>query len=222
MKVIGILSSPRGKNSSTRKLVESAMKGAQEAGAETEMIDITKLNIEYCLGCATCHRKGECAQTDDFQEVMDKIMAAEGLVLSSPNYIDNVTGQMKVFMDRMVDAVHLQLLEGKYGFALCTTGGGNEDIVLDYLNEFLIKCGATAIGAAGAAVGKDPASINVASEKAYELGKDLVEAIKEKRRYPEQEKIHNLFKESFWYTVSANRERWASNYEHWVQKGWSR
>jgi multimeric flavodoxin WrbA len=222
MKVIAIVSSPRGKKSSTRQLVDAALKGAEEAGAETDIINVAKLDINFCKGCANCHKKGKCPQKDDMQGVLKEVLSADGIILSSPNYIDNVTGQMKVFMDRMVDAIHLQKLEGKYGFSLSTTGGGNENAVIEYMNEFLIKCGAYATGGAGAAVGRDPASINVAEEKAYELGKDIVKAIKSKRKYPEQNKIHNLFKESFWYTVNANKEKWAKNYEYWTEKGWGK
>jgi multimeric flavodoxin WrbA len=50
MKIIGIQSSPKGKNSVTLMLLNAAMEGAKEAGAEVEMIDITKLRINYCKG----------------------------------------------------------------------------------------------------------------------------------------------------------------------------
>lgn len=220
MKVIGILSSPHGKGSMTRKLVEAGLKGAADAGATTEMVDVSKLDINFCLGCAVCHKKGKCAQQDDFPAIMDKVLDSDGIILSSPNYIDNVSAQMKTFMDRMVDAIHMQLLEGKYGFSVSTSGGGGEDVVIEYMNEFLIRCGAIAIGGAGARPGREPTSMAVGEKESYDMGKDLVAAIKEKRSYPEQEKIHGIFKQTFAYTLRANKDIWPNNYSYWVKKGW--
>ncbi|MCD1295389.1 iron-sulfur protein [Methanocella sp. CWC-04] len=220
MKVIGIIASPRGKNSSTLRLLEAAIEGAYQAGAEVEIVDITKFRINYCKGCGSCYSKGECSQEDDFSYVMDKILDSDGIIFGSPNYIDSVTAQMKTLMDRMSDAKHCQLLDGKYGLTISTTGGGGEEMVIRYMNDFLIGCGATVIGGVGAAVGRDPPSINAAMEKAFMMGKDLVSAFSEKRVYPEQEVIHRIFRENFGPTIRVNKEKWAHDYLHWVQKGW--
>ena len=55
MKIVGISSSPRGKNSNTLKLLDAALEGAAEAGAEVESIDVAKLKIKYCTACNSCH-----------------------------------------------------------------------------------------------------------------------------------------------------------------------
>ena len=54
MKILGINSSPRGKNSRTLKLVNAVLDGAKERGAETELVDIGALDIQYCIGCQVC------------------------------------------------------------------------------------------------------------------------------------------------------------------------
>lgn len=100
MKVVGVLSSPRGKNSNTLKLMDAALEGAAETGAEVEAIDVAKLKIKYCTACNSCHEKGECSIKDDFNFVMENILAADGIILSSPNYITNVTAQLKTLFDR--------------------------------------------------------------------------------------------------------------------------
>lgn len=62
MKIVAIQSSPRRKNSNTLKLVNAALDSAQEAGAEVELADITKMDLRYCTGCQICRRKGVCHQ----------------------------------------------------------------------------------------------------------------------------------------------------------------
>jgi multimeric flavodoxin WrbA len=220
MKVTGIIGSPRGKNSSTLRLMEAAIEGASQAGAETEIIDITKLRINFCKGCGACYNHGKCEQDDDFSYVMDKMLKADGIVLGSPSYMDSVTGQMKTLMDRMSDAIHCHQFSGKYGMSVCTTGSSGAELVVNYMNTFLINCGATVIGGATAAVGQKPGSINEAMETAYLMGKDLVAAIREQRTYPEQEAIHKKYREMFGESIKANKEKWAHDYLHWVQRGW--
>ncbi|CAJ36346.1 flavodoxin family protein [Methanocella arvoryzae] len=220
MKVTGIIGSPRGKNSSTLRLMEAAIEGACQEGADTEIIDATRLRIGFCKGCGACYRRGRCEQDDDFSYVMEKMLKADGLILGSPSYMDGVTGQMKTLMDRMSDAIHCQQFSGKHGMAVCTTGSSGAELVADYMNKFLVSCGATVVGKAVAAIGQHPGSINDAVEQAYLLGKDLVIAIRERRTYPEQEAVHRRNREVFGESIKANKEKWAHDYLYWVQKGW--
>ena len=220
MKVVGILSSPRGKNSNTLKLMDAALKGAAEAGAEVEAIDVAKLKIKYCTACDSCHEKGECTIKDDFNFVMEKILAADGIILSSPNYITNVTAQLKTLFDRSPLMVHEQLFEGKYGFSLTTAGSGEVDFVLDILNNYTKTCGGNTIGGVGCAMSQGPSAQEVAIEKSREMGKDLVKAIKEKRQYPEQDAAHKAWRERFKYVLLANKDHWTHNCDYWIEKGW--
>lgn len=220
MKVIGLTGSPRGKNSSTLRLVEAAIEGAGQSGAEVEIIDITRFRINYCKGCGVCYDRGRCRQDDDFEYILNKIFGADGIVLGSPNYVDSVPAQVRTLMDRMGDARHCQMLDGKYAFSVSTTGSSGEEYVLRYMNDFLMNSGAFITGSVGASIGTCPSSINDAAEKACELGKDLVKAILEKRSYPEQEAVHMAFRKSFASTIRANKEKWAHDYLYWAQKGW--
>ncbi|HUL61814.1 MAG TPA: flavodoxin family protein [Methanocella sp.] len=220
MKVIGILSSPHGKKSVTRPLVEAALAGAKEAGAGTELVDVCRLKINYCKGCHTCYLKGRCPQRDDFQGVLEKVLAADGFVLSSPNYIGNVTAQMKTLMDRMTDVVHSKLLFDKYGFAVATAGGAGEESTIRILNDFLARCGAFSTGGVGYAMSWGPKKAEETREKARQMGAELAAAIAEKRRFPEQEKARAESMKLFAYAVGMNRDLWKHDYDHWVRQGW--
>jgi multimeric flavodoxin WrbA len=220
MKIVAITSSPKGKKSNTLQLVNAAAEGAREAGAGVEVIDITRYRIKYCKGCVTCYKKGKCVQKDDFQEIWDKIIEADGIILSSPNYIDGVTAQLKTLFDRMANAIHEQLFDGKYGLTLTTAGGSGDDIVLGAMNTFIGRCGGMVVGSASA-LGRDgPEGMEAAIKRSRRLGKELVKAIKAKKKYPEQAAAHREWKDRFVFSLRANKEKWAHNYRHWVEKGW--
>lgn len=220
MKVVGVLSSPRGKKSNTLKLMDAALQGAAEAEVEVEAIDIAKLKIKYCIACDSCHEKGECTIKDDFNLVMSKILTADGIILSSPNYITNVTAQLKTLFDRSPLMVHEQLFEGKYGFSLTTAGSGEVDFVLNIMNNYMKTCGGNTIGGVGCAMSQGPSALETAIEKSREMGKDLVKAINEKRQYPEQEAAQKTWRERFKYVLLANKDHWTHNCDYWMEKGW--
>jgi multimeric flavodoxin WrbA len=220
MKIVGVLSSPRGKKSNTLKLMDAALDGVAETGAEVEVIDVAKLNIKFCIACDACHKKGECTIKDDFNSVMGKILAADGIILSSPNYMTNVTAQLKTLFDRSPLMVHEQLFEGKYGFSLTSAGSGEVDFVLDIMNNYTKVCGSNTIGGVGCVMSQGPSALEGAIEKSREMGKDLVKAIKEKRQYPEQEAAHKAWRERFKYNLLANKDHWTHNCDYWIEKGW--
>ena len=220
MKIIGINSSPRRKNSRTRKLVDAVLDGARQRGAETELVDIGALDIRYCLGCQVCYAEGECVQEDDLSDLWEKMMRADGIVLGSPVYINGVTAQLKTMIDRLADAIHCQMLVGKYGCAVTTAGSSGISEVLGYMNYFLNNLGAVTVGEVGVAVGRNPAALNAAIAEALNLGQTLADAIHSKRHYAEQESAIAERGAFFRQLVKANKEEWRHQYDFWMEKGW--
>ena len=117
MKILALHGSPRTIRSTTRRLAGWVLEGAREAGAETEMVDLADCRITPCTDCEGCRMTGTCVFEDDVPELLSRMREADGIVFGSPVYIDNVTGQMKIFFDRLADAIHYQVLTGKYGCA---------------------------------------------------------------------------------------------------------
>jgi multimeric flavodoxin WrbA len=220
MRIIAITSSPKGKKSNTLRLVRAAAEAAEKEGAEVEFINIADLKLKYCIACNSCFKKGECPRKDSYNKVLKKMRDAEGFILSSPNYIEEVTGQMKVFMDRHCNVVHCLMYDGKYSISLTTGGGNSGEHILKSLDTFMIKCGATALGGAGAAMVKGPDSMDQAIARSEELGADLVRAIKEKRVIPEQAAAHKGARAYFANMFINNKKDMADNYRYYVEKGW--
>jgi multimeric flavodoxin WrbA len=92
---------------------------------------------------------------------VDKMLSADGIALGSPVYINGVTAQLKTMIDRLADAIHCQLLSGKYGCAVTTTGSSGDAAGLSYMNYFLNELGVVTVGEAGFALGKNPGGLKL-------------------------------------------------------------
>ena len=105
MKAIAINGSPR-KGWNTDLLLQEALRGAADAGAETELIQLSDLTFSGCRSCFACKRAGaetgRCMWKDDLQLVLDKILSADAVFMGSPIYLGNVSGMMYCLMERLV------------------------------------------------------------------------------------------------------------------------
>ncbi|HOM82954.1 MAG TPA: flavodoxin family protein [Armatimonadota bacterium] len=220
MRILGILGSPH-TNGSTAKLLEALLASAREAGAQTERVDLAGLKMEFCRGCVQCYRTGRCVRKDDVEQIKEQMLAADGIVLGSPVYIRSVSAQLKVLMDRCAYFVHCFLLEGKYGAAVATAGGADQEETAEFANGFLRMCGAYTVGTAsalsdGANSVREP---ETALAQAAALGRELVAAIREKRVYPDQDEerapLYAMMKEM----TLATREIWPAQYAEWARRG---
>ncbi len=106
MNVIVINGSPR-KKGNTGTLLKKALEGAKSVGAKTELINLYDLNFKGCISCFACKRVnskivGKCAMKDDLTDVLNKIIECDVLILGSPIYLGNITGEMKSLMERLL------------------------------------------------------------------------------------------------------------------------
>ena len=216
MKVLGINTSPKGSNSQTLRLVEAVLNGARSNGAEAELVDLCKLNIKYCNACGVCYKKGKCSKKDDFQSLYEKILAADGLVMGSPNYFRSVTAQMKTMIDRMADAVHCQLLTGKYTVNVATSGGIDQyKQVVEYLNQIMLNFGSFITGSTGVSMRQGSKAFERAEARAFKLGEDLTEDITAKRKRIKQRSIIEENRKYFQDLVRMHEKDWIHEYEYW-------
>ena len=104
MKTVILNGSPR-KNWNTALMLKEAKRGAESVGAETEYIDLFDLNYTGCRSCMACKRKdGErckCFWKDDLSPVIDRIFAADALIIGSPIYLGDVTSQVHGLIERL-------------------------------------------------------------------------------------------------------------------------
>ena len=92
MKVLLLNGSPHAKGNTAASL-EEMIPIFQEAGIETELIQVGHLPIRGCCGCQSCYRTGKCAIDDVVNELAVKLQEADGLVVGSPVYYSNIMKQ---------------------------------------------------------------------------------------------------------------------------------
>ena len=99
-RVLILSSSPRrGGNSDT--LCDEFMRGAVEGNNEVEKIFLRDKTIHYCTGCSVCSlEKKPCPQKDDAAGIIEKMLAADVIVMSTPVYFYTMSAQMKTLIDR--------------------------------------------------------------------------------------------------------------------------
>lgn len=118
MNIIIINGSPR-RNGATAKILLEMGKRLSKNGAKTEFVNIGDLKISTCQGCCSCYKTGRCFLGDDAESLSDKIASADGLIIGSPTYASNISGQLKQFIDRGHFVIE-QLLHGKYAVSVVT------------------------------------------------------------------------------------------------------
>jgi len=204
----------------TGRLLEELLAGIKASGAETEVLSLKDLNVQPCVACDVCHKTGVCNIKDDYEIIKDKLLACDGFILASPNYIFSITAQMKALFDRCNGLIHCMALEGKYAAIVETSGGGGDDEVLSYMNRFINTLGANSVGGIGspiAGVRTFPNEKNLFAN-ARILGHDLCQSIKEKRVYAEQDVFHEEFRLRMSGLVDIMQEYWPFEREYWAKK----
>jgi multimeric flavodoxin WrbA len=100
MKVLGLSCSPHIAGSTVAMLNE-ALKGAKQEGAETELYSVSGKHYELCDGCRSCAKTGLCHLKDDMQELLDKVIEADAIIFGAPIYQYAMPAHVKLIIERM-------------------------------------------------------------------------------------------------------------------------
>ena len=149
-KVLILSGSPR-KGGNSDLLCDEFLRGAQESGNQVEKVFLRSKKVAPCNACYYCKNSGgKCAIPDDMAEILDKMQAADVIVMASPVYFYSIGGQMKAVIDRSVarwtnipnkefyyimtaaedsDTVMDCTLECFRGFAACLDGAQEKGVI---------------------------------------------------------------------------------------------
>lgn len=132
--------------SNTNKLVRMV---AESSGCDFEIVDLGKVVIKPCTGCAECMMfEGKCPIQDDMQTLYQKMLDADAIVLGSPTYYMNVSGVVKCFIDRSLALYYRGIgpqydpampfmgqrpLAGKPGVMVTTVAGAGHEKTMEVL-----------------------------------------------------------------------------------------
>jgi multimeric flavodoxin WrbA len=189
--VLGICGSAR-KKGNTATLLREILNAT---GLESELVFLSDLTIGFCTGCLSCVKnRGVCIKDDDMQGLLGKMIAAQAIVLGSPNYYYDVSGLMKNMIDRSISSSYLGV--GEYtgmewhgwrpfydkvgGVVICQAAFGAEKAV-ETFKCFGEYSGLNLLGEVIAAVGNQAVTdFPEYIEEARQLGIKLKEAIRQK------------------------------------------
>lgn len=192
MKVVGFVGSPR-KTGNTATIVNEVLRGAQESGAETQVFHLHQLGIRGCQACYHCQTpEGRCVQKDGMAPLYDEIYSADAVVIGTPIYMFQGSGQTKIFIDRLFAFLYLKdgrpgnfrnKLKGKKTVTVFSQGQPDTSM---FASHFDLTEGVLAfLGfkvqeriAAGGMMGENDAKGNGAIlEKAYAAGVGLTKSV---------------------------------------------
>jgi len=134
-KVVVFLGSPRkGETFSALKVFESKLR-ERVKDLEFEIVHLRAFRVESCRGCFLCLTKGEelCPHKDDFTSLVRKMNEADGVVFATPNYSLQVTGTLKIFLDRCAHIFHRPRYFDKVFMAIVTQGVIGAGDIVKYL-----------------------------------------------------------------------------------------
>jgi len=218
MKIVVINGSGTGTSGATGHVLAGVVDGVRAAGAEVKTFLLTELTINPCKGCRTCQKTGQCVIDDDYPEVSTAMMEADGLVLASPNYISNVSSHIKALLDRSFSKLfHCQAMHGKYGAVVIVSGGPLYQQVEDYLLHVTGTMGCWKVGSLSVVSDR----MNIPDERikvleeAMGLGRRLVEAIKTRQAFPEQQEEREMTFAMARCLVESQKDNWHYEYEYW-------
>lgn len=136
-----------GDKSKTLKFINSALdKVYNSIGADKIKVTTyiaNNVNINRCKGCIGCFLTGKCSldEKDDMGIIKEKMLRADIIILASPVYAHHVSGDTKIFIDRISYWTHLMRLSGKVGIAVSTSGGNGLELVNNYLYKIMTYMG---------------------------------------------------------------------------------
>lgn len=112
-KIVVFMGSPR-KDGFTAKMVQEVIKGAESAGAQIKFYDLNDRGVRGCQSCFYCRTHEGCAAKDYLQPMYEDLKDCEGVVLGSPIYYYQITGQAKILIDRLFPMVEGEDFKPRY------------------------------------------------------------------------------------------------------------
>lgn len=116
-KAIIINGSPHAEKGITFEMLQALKQGMISSGCEVEIINLSKKNIRQCKGCLCCwyENKGMCLFKDDMKELIPKMLKADIIILATPLYFNNITTDMKLFLERLMPLQRKEFSIGEDG-----------------------------------------------------------------------------------------------------------
>jgi multimeric flavodoxin WrbA len=145
MDVCGLSGSTR-LHGNTAALVNVVLDRCNAGGLTTNFVSLAGKEIQPCTGCEFCTTEHRCVLEDDWEEVADRIIEAQVLVVGGPVYFYEVCGHLKNFIDRTYSLYHDKRLTGRHGVAIAVHADKGADRAIETLEAFMSTHQFTSLG----------------------------------------------------------------------------
>ena len=143
MKTVIINASPR-KDGATAKVLNEFANQLKNKNTEITMFHLSDLEMDFCKGCCTCYKTGQCFLNDDAKTLLKAISEANGLIIGTPCYISGISGQLKVFLDRSHFPI-VQSLKNKHTLGIVTYENVGAGFAYNVLKNLFVFSGAKSV-----------------------------------------------------------------------------
>jgi len=229
MKILVLVGSYR-KNGNTDQitgLIKTALQN--EAGQHNETMEIETVylghqEIKSCRGCRVCFDRGEdkCPLKDDLLEIKTKMKQVDGILVSSPVYVNDVSGIVKNWIDRLAHVCHRPEFAGKCAYLVTTVGSSPTDHAFRTLNLAMSTWGFHIVGQTGFKTGAlmKPDEIFASYQaKTQKIAHNLFMAI-HKRQFARPSFMSLMMfriQQLSWMHAAQTK----LDYQYWSGKGWT-
>lgn len=192
----------------------------REKNIEMELYTARDNMVRECRGCGKCFDEGLCPQDreDSMGCIREKILEADLIVLLSPVYLNNVSGAMKTFLDRIGSWVHTLSLSGKIGIVVTVTDQSGQEFVTYYLQKVLSQMGCNVVGEY-----KVVALEGLEQEEVIErIVSDIVKVFSDQEQYKSTDDLEEIFQYMKARFVNTDMEQYKDeSYEikYWYDSG---
>jgi multimeric flavodoxin WrbA len=229
MKILALTSSYRKKGNTARvvAMIEAEMQAL--AARQGEVLNVETLYLGYmdvraCRGCRICFDRGEdqCPLKDDLRAIRAKIDEADGLILASPVYVDDVNSVAKAWIDRLAYVCHRPAFAGKCAYLVATVADSPTSHTLRTMNAALRTWGFHVAGQLGLRMGalmEQSAMERRYRGEAAKAAQNLFQAIAERRYLNPSFIALMIFKiQQMSWQKAADLESY--DYAYWDDHGW--
>jgi multimeric flavodoxin WrbA len=222
--VVAVMGSPRkrGDTSHIVSAIEEKLSG--HGGVEFKYIYLSERKLEFCRGCLLCMRKGEdaCPVKDCAAEIRRELLAADGIIFSSPVYVHQVTALMKNFFDRFAFFMHRPAFHGTPAILVTSTEISGTEETLEYLRFCVGGWGLTVVKGIGVLADGMKIQSRYRDRVMKEID-DAAAALSGAMEHPSLPKpsVRSLqFFNKLKTKVIIHRDKLPYDYLYWKEKGW--
>lgn len=197
----------------------------QNVPLEIETVHLGQQRIEPCRGCRICFDRGEdkCPLKDDIAAIKARMQAADGILIASPIYVDDVNGITKNWIDRLAHVCHRPEFAGKSAFSVVTVGSTRMKHALDTLNLALRTWGFHVAGQAGFKTGAlmKPAEMQAQhEEKARQVAVSFFHTLRTRAFTRPSFLSLMIFKIQQMGWQRQGKDPNTIDYQYWKNQGW--